>query len=300
MKKDTKRSIFLILPAVLILSVLLLLCCGRQAEKNVTVTFVIGDVKLMREGKEAAPLKLKDILKKGDTVETGNMSEATLQVGIRAVIMVTSNSTFTVNKVLEENRDEFMVEKGRAVTTVKKLAKGAEYTMKSNNAFAAVRGTTFSVNARDTVTEISVAEGEVLVMKLETEEEKKIEPGKTAVVADLVEVRDANTLEKLYFEKVKEVPVMDNVGSVTEDELEQKSEEYKKATEEVTEKIEQLSPMSLEQIREKYGRVDVVTLYNGRTIRGAVISRGETLTMITPGGRVAVPKVKVKNTSVSM
>ncbi len=299
MKKMMKNKHYCLLPVALLM-ILLQVSCGKQGDKNVTVTFVIGDVKLLRDGKEAGPLKLKDILKKGDTVETGEMSEAALQVGTRAVILVNSNSTLTIDTILEKNKDEFFVEKGRAVTTVKKLGRDSEFLMRSNNAFAAVRGTTFSVNAKENVTEIAVDEGNVYVMNIEAEDEKSVEPGKTAVISDIVEMRDVNTLEKLHFDKLKYVPLMDDVGTVSVENLKKKNEIYRESTKKVNEKIEQLSPMTLDQIRKKYGRIDVVTLYNGRTIRGAIISRGATLTMITPGGRVAVPKVKVKNTSVSL
>jgi len=57
-------------------------------------------------------------------------------------------------------------------------------------------------------------------------------------------------------------------------------------------------PRTLDEIRAKYGRIDVIYLYSGEAVRGAIIGRGETLRLVVPGGYRSIPKASVKNTGV--
>jgi hypothetical protein len=52
--------------------------------------------------------------------------------------------------------------------------------------------------------------------------------------------------------------------------------------------------LTLDDIRAKYEWVDQIILYNGKVIRGAIISRGATYEILTTGGVVRVPRNQVK------
>lgn len=52
--------------------------------------------------------------------------------------------------------------------------------------------------------------------------------------------------------------------------------------------------MSLDDIRMKYEWVDRITLYNGKIIDGAIITRGETYTVLTTRGIVRIPRNQIK------
>jgi len=54
--------------------------------------------------------------------------------------------------------------------------------------------------------------------------------------------------------------------------------------------------MSMEEIRSRYGRIDVVTLYSGRVIRGAIVSRGASVGIITPSGMVSIRANEIRQT----
>lgn len=59
-----------------------------------------------------------------------------------------------------------------------------------------------------------------------------------------------------------------------------------------TSPVDEAEPSTLQGLKEKYGRIDVITLFTGRVIQGIIKSRGEAYTILTPGG---IMKVKVGN-----
>jgi len=52
--------------------------------------------------------------------------------------------------------------------------------------------------------------------------------------------------------------------------------------------------LSLEEIRAQYKWVDEITLYNGKVVRGAIVSRGEAYRVLTTEGIVMIPRSQVK------
>jgi hypothetical protein len=59
--------------------------------------------------------------------------------------------------------------------------------------------------------------------------------------------------------------------------------------------VSENQPMTLDSIRKKYGTIDEVLLYSGRTYQGAVISKGDELTMCTVSGVKKIPIREVKS-----
>lgn len=53
-------------------------------------------------------------------------------------------------------------------------------------------------------------------------------------------------------------------------------------------------PSSTEEIRKQYKWVDQIFLYNGRTIEGAIISRGPRYRVLTSTGIVEIPRNQIK------
>jgi len=54
--------------------------------------------------------------------------------------------------------------------------------------------------------------------------------------------------------------------------------------------------VTLPCLKEKYGRIDVVTLFTGRVIKGVIISRGNSFSIITPDGVISVDASKIMKT----
>jgi hypothetical protein len=85
---------------------------------------------------------------------------------------------------------------------------------------------------------------------------------------------------------------------MTPEDLNKKMEETVKTDEEINAEIEKLSGMSYEDMKAKYQRVDIITMYNGRVIKGVIMSRGATLKILTPSGIVTVQAKDVQRTGV--
>ena len=55
---------------------------------------------------------------------------------------------------------------------------------------------------------------------------------------------------------------------------------------------------TIDEIREAFNRVDEITLYNGRVIQGAILSRGAEYKILTPDGTISVPEEEIKSSGV--
>ena len=62
--------------------------------------------------------------------------------------------------------------------------------------------------------------------------------------------------------------------------------------------LREAKPKTIERIREVFSRIDEVSLYSGKVIQGAVISRGATYSILTTSGVVNVPESQVRTVKV--
>jgi hypothetical protein len=56
--------------------------------------------------------------------------------------------------------------------------------------------------------------------------------------------------------------------------------------------------LTLQELKDKYGRIDEVTLYNGKKIRGVILGRGEIFRIITERGMTAVSAREIRGTEI--
>ncbi len=61
--------------------------------------------------------------------------------------------------------------------------------------------------------------------------------------------------------------------------------------------ISEAEPSTLQGMKEKYGKIDVITLFNGRVINGIIKSRGDTFTILTTDGIMHVKAGHVMKTA---
>lgn len=52
---------------------------------------------------------------------------------------------------------------------------------------------------------------------------------------------------------------------------------------------------TLASLKEDFERLDEIRMYNGRILRGAIISRGKMYLVLTPTGKVKIPEEQIKN-----
>jgi hypothetical protein len=293
--------------------------CKGQDQKSGIVTLKVGSVKVQRPGLQPADLQIKDRIVGNDIIVTGPASFAVVQFSDNCVVQVQENTRFKILSAEKNDRDLY-VQEGQVLTKLMRTGDNSA-TVRTPTAIAAVRGTQFSVNYRQGGTQVAVSEGKVAVKAASTDETGKAltqskeetitAAGNTAEVTAapqktageeaklVVNVRAITENEKQTLKKIETVPVIQDAGKKTGEELEaavKKGIGY--YPNDLQEKIKQLMAQetrTLDDIRGVFNRIDEVTLYSGRVIQGAILSRGAEYKILTPEGTVTVPEEEIKS-----
>lgn len=278
--------------------------CSKK-EEQAYVSFFVGTVSIEKHGEASAPVKILDMIQDGDIIETGDKSYVLVQTGDEIVIRFDSNTRVSFSSISDVKFRELNLDRGKVVSSVSKLKKESEYRIKTPTAVASVRGTEFLTEYENGKTVVAVGKGKVSVVKTATSEENPVDAGNTAIVTEstdtATEVRDINRFEELEISKIQVVPVIDNLEKSGSETLDEKFRNIEEKTEEIDQEIEKLiekDSWTLEKIKAKFGRIDQVTLYNGRVIRGTIISRGANVKILTTGGTVTVQSREIRTTGV--
>ena len=154
-----------------------------STENTATVTMVIGDVQLKKDNEWNA-LSQDTVLKQGQELKTGELSQCNLLLGDSSHILVKENSHLVLDALfksaigIEKSTVELKI--GKSVINPKKLLKGEEFRVKTPTAIAAVRGTRFIVESNpEKKMRVSVVDGKVELQKrvpaLEDADEETLE-----------------------------------------------------------------------------------------------------------------------------
>ncbi|MBP7738503.1 MAG: FecR domain-containing protein [Spirochaetes bacterium] len=308
---------------MLVISVFFLYECkgGAPAEKSGIVTFKQGTVKVETSEGKLSPVQVKDVLTEGDTVTTGEKSAVIVQFMENYVLQVDENSTVKLSALSAGDR-EFFVHNGKVLSKV--LRTGANNaTVKTPTAVASVRGTRFSVSSMNGRTLVAVSEGKVAVRSGRfvpagkavpvSKEEILADAGKAVEVAELeakaegrqsplgMKMRPMSAEEERVLENIELVPVIPNAGKLTPREIDSAIKKAREKGQGENDKIKKLmvkKTRTIEEILDAFHRIDEVTLYDGRVIQGAIVSRGEYYTLITTDGTITIPETQIKESRV--
>ncbi len=274
--------------------------CAKKPEQSF-VSFCGGTATILTVDGQTRSAEAGDRIDDGDIIETGENSFLVIQTGDGIVIRVESGTMIEVASLSDVKNRQIDLERGKLISSVVKLKRGHNYKVKTPTVLAAVRGTEFIAGYTGGKSVIAVGSGGVMVARESSGEEVLVEKGKTAVVGlnedEAVELRDISGTEELEISRMQVTPVIENIESADKALLEKKQIEMHEAIDEINIEIEK-QPMSLEQIRADYGRIDVITLYNGRVIRGAILSRGEAVRVRTSTGVISVQSREIRTTGV--
>lgn len=319
----------------LLLSVIIFLfsaCIQQQKSIPAHMVFVQGDVTIIRNDVNV-PAVLGSVVQPEDIIATGNQSIAVVQIADKAVAHITSNSKVKVTSLVATSTTLYL-EKGELISKVERLQKGQQYMVKTRSVVASVRGTQFLVKTDEKIGKVAVHTGTVSVKpvveeaKAEEVEVKEtiVDGGKEAIVTveeekavkeipiavqeislkDKMKIETAAKVELLpqevvakpqELEKVQETikQNIEKIGTIESSTEEQLRQQIKK---ERIERLMQQKTRTLEEIKEACERIDVVRLYSGKQIQGAIIERGENYKILTTTGVMNVPKKDVRSVSV--
>ena len=296
MKFSTKK-IFIAAFAMILVS-LAAISCGKEKPAKAVISFYSGTAMIRSGNTDFRPVNIKDMIQDGDVIETGDKSSVIVQVGDELLVRFEENTTVVIKSIKDLTKREISLEKGKVLSKVSKLKKGNEYFDRPPTAVPTVGGTEFLTDYEEGKTTVAVGKGKVSVVKTQTNEEKLVDLGKTVVVADNVEMREVNQIETLELKKLENTPAVKDIENKPAEELSKDFAPTAKSDEEINAEIDKLKGMSLDDIRAKYHRIDVVRMYNGRVIKGVILMRGAQMKILTPGGVVNVRAKDVRRTGV--
>ncbi len=298
----TRKGMFA--PVLLFSAVLMtgILSCKGKADTNAIVVWRVGNVELQRQGETPRQLELKQIVKQGDRIRSSAQSFAVIQVGESVTVRIQPDTTVDLTALMDPSKKELSLAEGQILSKVQKLNKNESYAVRMPTALAAVRGTEFSSTYRSGQGVVAVAAGKVVVEVSGKAAEKTpgartVADGMAVVISDEVRERPIEKSESLEIQLVSIIPVMRDAESKSVQEIEtidrQLMEQQKKIEDQLKDAFR---PKSLDEIKAKFERIDEVTLYNGRVIRGVIVSRGAEYKILTPEGQLTVPSSQVKKT----
>jgi len=268
-----------------------------------SVLFVIGDATIRSQDAQPRRAAVRDSIVRGDVLQTGPASQVAVQIGSHVVFTLEPDTSVAVTALFESSGARLDLHRGTILSKVMKLGKDARYAIATTNAVAAVRGTGFSVAYEPVKTTVSVSEGAVLVRFVApatgaVKDEKELGPGSTAIVTDRLEIRDAERAEGLRLGKLAALRFIPVEAPGDERALADLAAQYRRAAEDADKKIsgDTERPLTLDELRAKYNRIDTVRLYNGKVITGVIVSRGATYRILTPAGTVSVSQDDIKST----
>ncbi len=276
------------LGAVTVLALGLVLSCGRGPDLTM-ITFFMGKAEVLRAGASLKPA-IKMQINDGDVIATGPGAFVLLQVAESTVIRIMENSTVEMRKLLSPKNRELMVKQGKALSAVKKLARGESYSVKTATITASVRGTEYSVSSGDGGSVVAVRKGTVEVTVIGTAQRESVGEGKAFVFTTTAVTRAISAAEDKELEMISAIPVITGLDGKTEKEI--------RGIIAPLLGRDGMPESTLEEMRAKYGRTDTVMLYDGRVLTGVILSRGPVYTILTAGGVITVPEKKIKNTRV--
>jgi hypothetical protein len=307
-----KNRIFAHLMILGFLPLFSLLQCQKKSnvEKGV-VTFVKGNVEIIRENGNIRQAKTKDAIIKGDDIRTGTDSFILIQFARLGVVRIDANTLLNISQLLINNVTELYLLNGKIISKIVRTdPKKDKFFIKTPTVVAGLRGTVFSVEYREGEEVISVKKGKIALTTKNEFKETLVTEGKTAVVTEKTQLRDSTKVEKLEMEKVAMVKVVENFQNISNEglnDLQSKILETEKTVETEIRQEEKKTPpvikppkkyQTLKEIQKTYKRIDEISLYNGKIIKGAIISRGDVYQVVTDKGKIMILKKEIKNIKV--
>jgi hypothetical protein len=263
------------------------------------VVFAMGEVTRTGADGASTALKARDLLERGDTIKTGDNAAAIVQVGETIMVRLMARSELAADTLLDAPDSALSVPAGRVLARLERLTKNRSFSVKAPTAVASVRGTAFSVASGDIDT-VVVADGTVSVKHVKTGDERPLGKGRAADSGTDLKERPATEVELLEIGRILRIPFVKQPATASPAEFDALAALVRTTDAEIDASLQKLRgdalPQNLQEIRARYGRIDVVFLYSGETIRGAVVGRGTALKMVVPGRYRVIPAGSVRQT----
>jgi len=274
--------------------------CIPGKNKTVKGAFVVsfmGSVEIVRGAEAPRSVAIGDELKEGDRVITGGSSFLVFQIADTATARVQPDSDVTLANIADPSNINLNLTNGGVLNRVSRLGKNSSYKITTPTVVASVRGTVFSTYYTEGTNTVAVKNGNVDVSVKERAESASLKEGTTAVYRDALTERPIEEAESILLENMTSLPAAFNL--LDRAESDRVNQEIIDKDKEVNSRIQSRAvPKTLNEIKEKYERIDVITLYSGKVVRGVILERGAYYKVLTTSGQVNIPAKQVRNTKV--
>lgn len=300
-KKRTVHSINRNLTIMLLIPIAAsLLSCSDFKFNKVFIAFYKGSVTIQKKGALPKQVQVKDEISDGDIIRTGKKSCLVVQSTDGIIIRFEQNTEAQIQSLKNKTRKIINLNNGKILSSVSKLKKGEEFSIKTPTTVASVRGTEFLTTFNGRLSTVAVGSGRVSVKRITwSKDEKSVEKGFTAMAAgsnSIVRLRNTNRIEKLELSKFRKTPLVDTIEKKTPEELNEIFKETKKCDKQIDEEIRENLGLTFKEMKVKYGRIDILHLYNGTKVEGVIAARGTVYKMVTKSGIVMVDSKDIKGT----
>jgi hypothetical protein len=252
-----------------------------------------GDVRI-GIAKTMKPVTKGRALKNNDVIRTGEMSSVCFQNRLFNAALGEKSSALCVSGA---RKISLSLNDGTVFSKVMPLAADEGFEVLTPNASVHVKGTMFNVSFISDETVVTVTEGTVEVTQRETGEKAMIRAGNTAVVKKQIVVRESGIEDSARINGFAGIGFVDYPTKMSDEETKKIVDILKLIAVPAAHETRSVS-MNLEQIKEKYGRIEELYLYDGRMLTGAIVSRGDKIQFITATGMKSIAAKDVKGSKI--
>ncbi|MBN2160762.1 MAG: FecR domain-containing protein [Spirochaetes bacterium] len=297
----TKSRVALTIGIIVFISFSFTSACKRGESDTTRFAFLSGKVTA-----NSVAAKVGDPIALNDTIATGDKSLAVLSLGATAQITLYENSRVVLKECdLSNNRIVLGLTDGLLFNKI--LKKCSYYRVSTPTSTASVRGTTFtvSVDKNSGKTIVRVLSGSLGISKSE------LPSGEKVLIEKEITVNAGYKIEVIPSAEVKEAAMDEQekaeAGSLDPSNfIDTKQEEGKTSKHKADVTPAKKDPASLsydEKLLEikitNNGKLDVITLNDGRKILGMIIERGPMYRIKTPGGIVSVMQDEIASQTIT-
>ena len=246
----------------------------KVEDKKGFVAALAGDVKI-GNGEELTAASVKSEIAKGNSIITGENSGIIFRFKPGPVVQLLSSTSVAAEKT------------GDVISL----------SMKQGGVFT-VKGTEFGVLADDDKTVVFVSRGTVSAEHKPSGKVDEIKEGYSGEISMDMTPREMSSSERDLMDNFHDLIEGKDFDSMSDEEIKILSEKLKAFEPEPAEKKAQKKRLTLEDLKARYGRIDVITLYNGRVIKGVITARGATVSILTEKGKITVQENDIKGTDI--
>ncbi len=260
------------------------------------ITFTTGSPTVTRTDKENL-LALKNKISTGSVIKTNKKSISTIGIKKLGLFSVLPKSKVKIASLTNKTL-HLSLHKGTLILKINKKVYN-DIKVYTPNSIIKVTGTTFSVSYLNNKTKVSLTHGKLNINNRKTSKDILLEKGKkVTVIANTFTQEKVTQKDVEHIQLIEEMPKLENYEKLNKTIIKEKVKKIKSILKRQTLKKEiKSTQLTLQGLRKKYNRLDIITDFHGKVYKGIILTRGKSFILLTPKGKISIPKDNIKNIS---